>query len=58
MGFHTQPSVQFLHEPKAILPTVSTCSLELRLPTCFDLQEDFNEKMLLGIMGNDGFGGV
>ena len=58
MGFHTKPTVQFLHDPQAILPTASTCSLELRLPTCYRLQEDFSDRMLLGVLGNDGFGGV
>ena len=42
------------------LPTASTCSLVLRIPTCYGPQQyaDFKEAMLLGLFGNDGFGGV
>ena len=40
-----------------MLPTASTCDLTLYLP--FHLEyEDFKNYMLLGVMGNDGFGNV
>lgn len=58
MGFSQHPTLVFLHQPNEILPTSSTCDLQLRIPTCFDQYEKFKEYMMLGLKGNDGFGGV
>ena len=58
VGFAIDPSVTFLYAPSALLPTASTCDLQLRLPTPHKEYDNFQEYMLLGIKGNDGFGGV
>ena len=58
MGFHKNPRLKFLeHNKHTILPTASTCSLTLALPTWHKTMEDFSMAMKLGILGNDGFGG-
>ena len=41
-----------------ILPTASTCSLIMRIPTCHANNESFNEMMILGLQGGIEFGGV
>ena len=48
----------FLYAQSALLPTASTCELQLRLPTAHKKYEHFQEYMVLGIKDNDGFGGV
>ena len=57
LGFEKKPSLSFLHL-NAMLPTASTCALQLRLPANFKDYQLFKDAMLLGIKGNDGFGGV
>ena len=57
-GYAKAPTVIFLHHETAILPTASTCDLQLRLPAVHKKYEKFRDAMLLGILGNDGFGGV
>ena len=49
------PTIKFLNNEE-VLPTASTCTLELRLPTNHRNYETFKEAMITGIMGNDGFG--
>ena len=58
LGFDRRPSIVFLHDPTAILPTASTCALQLRLPTCFKEYTSFREHMELALKSNDGFGAV
>ena len=58
IGFEQQPTLGFLLSKEAILPTSSTCDLTLRIPTVHSDYHHFREYMLLGILGNDGFGGV
>ncbi len=58
LGFQKQPSLVFLHGDSAKLPTASTCDLQLRLPANHKDFEAFKEAILLGVKGNDGFGGV
>ena len=53
-GFHLKPYFTFQHE--SLYPTASMCTLELRLPTVHISYEKLKEAMVLGIMGNDGFG--
>jgi len=54
-GFHKKIELSFLNNGK-ILPTSSTCFLKLKLPTCHNSNEHFNEKMILGIRGSSCFG--
>jgi hypothetical protein len=56
LGFDEQPSIFFLNDE--ILPSASTCDLILRLPICHDNYGSFKESMLLGFLGNDGFGNL
>ena len=58
IGFDKKPTMIFLHHKNAVLPTASTCDLELRLPAIHKTYEAFRDAMVLGIKGNDGFGGV
>ncbi len=59
LGFDVHPSVTFLYDKKLKFATASTCSLQLRLPTCqVDNYSKFKEDMILSLKGNDGFGGV
>ena len=58
LGFDRCLSIVFLHDPTAILPTASTCALQLRLPTCFVEYASFREHMELALKPIDGFGGV
>ena len=57
LGFTSCPCLVFLHNDE-ILPTASTCALELRLPTAHDDYDKFKDAMILGFIGHDGFGGV
>ena len=56
MGFPEKPTLKLLHDGSPF-PTSSTCSLILRLPTLHSTYATFKEAMVLGIHGNDGFGG-
>ena len=58
MGFEKYPTLTFIHDAKAVLPTASTCDIQLRLPTRFHVYDDFKQHMLLGLKGHDGFGGI
>ena len=53
LGFSPKPKLKFLHE--AMLPTASTCSLTFFIPVHASYA-NFREAMLLGLLGNDGFG--
>ena len=53
----TSPLLIFLHENQ-VLPTASTCDLQLRLPTMHADFTKFKDAMVLGIKSNDGFGEV
>ena len=55
-GFNKQCTITFNHGSDR-LPTASTCSLEIRLPTCHG--EDygsFKDAMVLALKCHDGFG--
>ena len=54
----TNPSLVFLHDDKQVLPTASTCNLELRLPTRHGNFNRFKDAMVLAVKGHDGFGEV
>ena len=41
LDFKKQPKIVFLEDHSRVLPTASTCSLELRLPTCHVDYYDF-----------------
>ena len=59
LGFDEEPSVVFLHDQGSRFATASTCSLQLRLPTCHgDNYTKFKEDIILSVKGNDGFGGI
>ena len=59
LGFDRIPSLTFLdNNPSCMLPTASTCSIELRLPTCHKTYEGFKEAITLGLKSHDGFGGI
>ena len=58
LGFDLKPTLAFLHVRSATLPTALTCEMQLRLPATYRLYQDFKEAMILGLKGNDGFGGV
>ena len=59
LGFELTPKLSFLEiSPQWLLPTASTCSLELRLPTYHSDYSSFKDYMLMGLKGCDGFGGV
>ena len=56
-GFHTTPSIIFLHSDDEVLATSSTCSLLLRLPIKYAADPQmFEEWLVLSIKGNLGFG--
>ena len=50
LGFHKKIDLVFLGS-KEYLPTASTCLLILRIPTCYDDEDLFNEKMEMGLKG-------
>lgn len=54
-GWPKKPTLQFSHQSQ--FPTSSTCSLILRLSAMHTSYDSFKEAMVLGIKGNDGFGG-
>ena len=56
-GFNKKIDIVFLGDNE-ILPTASTCSLVMRIPTCHNSNEKFNEMMLLGLQGGIEFGSV
>ena len=59
LGFELVPKLSFLESsPLRLLPTASTCSLELRLPTYHHNYITFKEYMSVGLKGCEGFGGV
>ena len=58
LGFISQPTLTFLHDPKDIFPTASTCSLELRLPTTHAEYNTFKDYMIIAFKGHGGFGVV
>lgn len=59
LGFELVPKLSFLESsPLRLLPTASTCSLELRLPTYDHNYITFKEYMSVGLKGCEGFGGV
>ena len=55
-GFHPTPSVHFIHDESAILPTASTCEISIRIPTAVRDYDLFKDNMILALKGNDGFG--
>ena len=59
LGFGKSPSIVFVHTEGRILPTASTCEIQLRLPTAHgsDYQR-FKEMMIMALKSHDGFGGV
>lgn len=50
-----RPKISFLAE-NAIFPTVSTCAIELKLPTSHVSYEEFKDKMDFAILNLNGFG--
>ena len=56
LGFQgTDCEIDF--DSEAVVPTVSTCSLTMRLPRTLPLDfEQFKEKMTFYILGSQGFG--
>lgn len=54
-GFYKKIDVVFLG-PGEIFPTASTCSLELRIPTCHNDSSSFNENMELALKCGMEFG--
>ena len=58
LGFNKTPSLEFLDGCDKILPTASTCSITMRIPTCYKEYGCFKDAMNLALKGNDGFGGV
>ncbi|CAG9763530.1 unnamed protein product [Ceutorhynchus assimilis] len=55
LGFPVRPKIAFLPE-NAIFPTVSTCAIELKLPTSYVSYEEFKDKMDFAILNSNGFG--
>lgn len=55
LGFTPKPSLTFLHHLSDILPTASTCSLQLRLPTRLSY-DAFRDGMINALKGHGGFG--
>ena len=51
------PALVFLHENQ-VLPTASTCDLQLRLPIRYSDFTKFKDAMVLAVKCNDGFGEV
>ena len=59
VGFGKVPKLSFLENvPSRLLPTASTCAIELRLPTCHADYPAFRQYMDFGLRGHRGFGGV
>lgn len=55
VGFHKKIDIVFLGSEE-IFPTASTCSLELRIPTCHSDGIMFSEKMELALKCGMDFG--
>ena len=56
LGFSPQPTLTFLDDNNHdILPTSSTCSLELRLPVHHSYSS-FKDAMISAVKGHGGFG--
>ena len=53
LGFSPKPRLQFTHHGP--FPTSSTCSLTFCIPV-HSSYKHFKEAMVLGLLGNDGFG--
>ena len=54
LGFEITPSLRF---SDSMLPTASTCALQLILPTSYYNNEElFKEKMIYAMLNHDGFG--
>ena len=59
VGFGKTPKLSFLDNvPSRLLPTASTCAIELRIPTCHTDYASFRQYMELALKGYCGFGGV
>ena len=58
LGFGVNPILVFVNITSATLPTASTCDVQLRLPATHKDYHKFKYAMVLGLKGNDGFGGV
>ena len=59
LGFQKPPILTFVHNKTRVLPTASTCDVELRLPTVHGGNyEKFKEMMVMAICGHNGFGGI
>ena len=56
LGFPPRPCLHFLGSD-AMFPTASTCSLILRLPTCYSTYEAFKDAMIEGLTCNGGLDG-
>uniref|UniRef100_A0A1X7V4T8 HECT domain-containing protein n=1 Tax=Amphimedon queenslandica TaxID=400682 RepID=A0A1X7V4T8_AMPQE len=55
LGFEKSITILFLKYGN--FPTVSTCGIEIRLPTIHDTYEKCKDVMIHAIKGNNGFGG-
>ena len=55
-GFDAYPTLSF--DSTAVLPTASTCEVELRIPSKYNSYSKFKEVMLLAIKGYSGFGTI
>ncbi len=58
LGFNTQPVLAFLHGPQDTLPTASTCTLTLCLPTMHRQYPEFRNALIHALLGHGGFGQV
>ena len=56
LEFGKLAEIQFLHGKHNLFATASTCSIILRLPTCYDKYDSFVNMMVESICNNDGFG--
>lgn len=56
LGFPNKPVLTFLHKEQDVLPTASTCALELRIPTSHKHYDTFKTMMVTGLAGHGGFG--
>lgn len=59
LGFDQEPKLTFLESAvDNMLPTASTCAIELRLPTCHSQFHSFKEYMTMALKSYGGFGGI
>jgi len=59
LGLEREPRITFLEGTGSkILPTASTCVIELRLPTFHSCYDSFKSAMALALKNHGGFGGV